>query len=87
MPDGKMSAPSRGGSNEDITVGVAVCGSKAERGFHVRIARGLFGTHVMGSAEAESGLCDASSARLSHGQRDAEVGYEGLGRERWRPSA
>ena len=27
-----MSAPSRGGSNEDSTVGVAVCGSKGERG-------------------------------------------------------
>ena len=32
----------------------------------------------MWSAEAEAGFGDASSARLGHGQRDAEVRHERL---------
>ena len=40
---------------------------------HITVTRGLFGAHVVGCAQAEAGLRDAPSARLGHGQRDAEV--------------
>ena len=38
-----------------------------------RQALSLFGAHVMGSAEAESGFGESPASRDAHGKRDSEV--------------
>ena len=47
-------------------------------GINVSVARGLLWAHVVRHAEAQSRFRYAPRARLSHGKRDTEVGYQRL---------
>ena len=59
-------------------VGHRAQGVHVAPGTDVALAHRLFGRHVGGRAEGHAGLGHAAAAGLLHGERDAEVGHEGL---------
>ncbi len=71
------------GAGEGRFAGEHLVGHRAER-VHVAarpdlaFAHGLFGRHVGRRAERHAGLGHAGAAGLLHGERDAEVGDQGL---------